>query len=424
MSEKSYQMRSRRTLPIVLSRMAESPVTLLEGPRSVGKSTLLREVVAACGGHLLDLDDLTTREAVAAQPSLFVSGTQPVCIDEYQKVPQVLDAIKAELNTDTRPGRFILAGSARHDSLPKAAESLTGRLTRVPVFPLSQGELTDAHEDFLERVLVDPSAVVTATLSTTSRSDYISKICKGGFPLSLAAPTAAARQRWIDDYVKLTLERDVRELSRLRQGRMLSSLLGRLAGQTAQVLNIDRAAGQIGLPPRTADSYTRLLEKVFLVYRLDAWGKTLTARSSALPKIHILDSGIAARLLRLTESKLATLNATVLTELGHLIETFAVGELLKQASWSDNVSGVGHWRTRDGDEVDLVVERDDGSVIGFEVKSGNRVGGDEFKGLRKLREATGDSFIAGFAVYLGERSYTHEDRLHVVPLDRLWTPTL
>jgi predicted AAA+ superfamily ATPase len=415
-------MRARRTLPIVLSRMAESPVTLLEGPRSVGKTTLLREVANACGGRLLDLDDLATREAVAAQPALFVSGIRPVCIDEYQKVPEVLNAIKAELNTDTRPGRFILAGSARHDSLPQAAESLTGRLTRVLVYPLSQGELADAHEDFLERVLIDPSTATTTALSTTTRNDYISRICRGGFPLSLSASTAAARQRWIDDYVKLTLERDVRELSRLRQGRMLGSLLGRLAGQTAQVLNIDRAANQIGLPARTADSYTSLLEKVFLVYRLDAWGRTLTKRSAALPKVHVLDSGIAARLLRLTESKLATLDPTALTELGHLIETFAVGELLKQASWADNVGGVGHWRTRDGDEVDLVVERDDGGVIGFEVKSGNRVGGDEFKGLRKLRDATGHNFIGGFAIYLGEHSYTHEDRLHVVPLDRLWAP--
>ena len=157
--------------------------------------------------------------------------------------------------------------------------------------------------------------------------------------------------------MKLTLERDVRELSRLRQGRLLGSLLDRLAGQTAQVLNVDRAAAQAGLPSRTADAYTTLLEKVFLVYRLDA-------------------------------------------------------------------CGLGHWRTRDGDEVDLVVERDDGGVIGFEMKSGSRVGGAEFKGLRKLREATGDNFVGGFAIYLGERSYTHEDRLHVMPLDRLWTTTL
>jgi predicted AAA+ superfamily ATPase len=402
--------------------MADDPVVLLEGPRTVGKSTLLKEVTTACGGRLLDLDDPATRDAVAADPARFVGGEQPVCIDEYQKAPLVLDAIKAELNKVTRPGRFVLTGSARHDALPPAAQALTGRLSRLPVYPLSQGELRNVRERFLDTVLRNPSEAVTGNVSATTRDDYISRLCCGGFPLALAASTDRARKRWIDEYVKLTLERDVRELSRLRQGHLLGTLLGRLAGQTAQVLNIEKAARDVGLDKATTDSYVSLLEKVFLIHRLPAGGKTLTARSAATPKIHVLDSGVAARLLRVTPEKLATLDPTAQTELGHLLETFAVGELLKQSSWNEDVAGVGHWRTHDHDEVDLVVELDDGGVVGFEVKAGGRVPGGELKPLKKLRDAVGRNFLGGFALYLGSRSYTYEARLHVVPLDRLWSP--
>jgi len=401
--------------------MNDDPVLLLEGPRSVGKSTLLREIAAAADGDVIDLDDPGVRDAVTADPALYVAGDRLVCIDEYQKAPIVLDAIKAELNRRTAPGRFVLAGSVRHDTLPAAAQALTGRLSRLQVFPLSQGELEGSHENFLSTALEDPTAVLTPTRSTTSRSDYIDRIVRGGFPLAVGASTPVARRRWIDEYLRLSLERDVRELSQLRQGHLLEGLLGRLAGQTAQVLNVEQAARAAGLDKTTTDSYISLLERVFLVHRLPAWGKTLTARSASSPKIHVVDAAIAARLLRLTPEKLATLDPTARTELGHLLETFTVGELLKQASWCADVTGSGHWRTHDHLEVDLVIELDDGGVIGFEVKSGSRVPGAELAALKKLRNAVGPNFRAGYALYLGDRAYTFDDRIHVLPLDRLWT---
>ncbi len=250
--------------------------------------------------------------------------------------------------------------------------------------------------------------------------EYIERVTAGGFPLALAR-RASARGRWFDDYVGLTLERDVTEVSKIRQRERLPSLLQRLAGQTGQVLNVATAAQAARMDSETSESYLRLLEVVFLVQRLPAWGTTLRARAASKPKLHVVDSGVAARLLRLTPSKLARLHATSLQQFGHLLETFAVSEAIKQVSWLDGIAGYGHWRTYDGDEVDLVVERDDGSLIAIEVKAGSRVPGSEFKGLRKLREATGDAFTASVVLYLGQRSYTYEDRLHVMPVDRLWT---
>ncbi len=413
---------SRRLVELVLERFREESVLLLQGPRSVGKSTLLQEIASRIGADVVDLDDVATRDAVAADPAMFVSGPGPVCIDEYQHVPLVLDAVKAELNRDGRPGRFILTGSARHESLPAAAQALTGRLHRVPVYPFSQGELGEVRECFVSRVLDGNVEHLLGGSSVASRDEYIDRVVAGGFPIPLSRPTTTGRARWFDDYVRLTLERDVRDLARIEQAAVMPRLLERLAGQTAQVLNLSRAAQDLKISERTADNYLRLLEAVFLVHRLPAWGTTLTSRSSSRPKIHVVDSGIAARLLRLSADRLASRDPSALTEFGHLLETFVVGEILKQVSWVDGVSGVGHWRTRDGDEVDVVLDLDDGGVVAFEVKAAQRVGTKELGPLRKLRDALGPAFLAGIALHLGERSYTAEDRIHVVPVDRLWSP--
>lgn len=422
MSARSGNMVPRRLVPVVTERMGDDPVVLLEGPRSVGKSTLLRGLAKGIDATLLDLDDPATRDPVAADPGAFISGPRPVCVDEYQKVPIILDAIKAELNRDNRPGRFVLTGSTRHDSLPAAAQALTGRLSRLTVYPLSQVELTGTDVALLEQLFADPAAAVAASpTSMTGREAYIERIVAGGFPLALARSTPAARYRWFDEYVELTLERDVRGLSRIRQGDRLPQLLRRLAGQTAQVLNVNRAGRDAGLDHTTAEAYTRLLEAVFLLNRLPAWGKTLNARTAATPKLHVVDSGVAARLLRLTPEKLLRRDATALTEFGHLLETFVVGELAKQTSWMAGLAGSGHWRTRDGDEVDFVLERDDGAILAFEVKAAGRVPGDDFKPLRRLRTAVGDALVAGVVFYTGTRSYNAEDRLYVMPIDRLWT---
>ena len=201
----------------------------------------------------------------------------------------------------------------------------------------------------------------------------------------------ADRARWFDDYVELIIERDVLELTRVHQRRQLPLLLRQLAGQTAQVLNVANAARAVGMERSTAESYTKLLETVFLVYQLPAWGTTLGPRVGAAPKVHVVDSGLAARLLRLTEDKLGASTASALTEFGHLLETFVVGEVCKQLDWLDEPVARGHWRTHDGDEVDLVLEREDGKIAALGVKAASRVTARELRSLLKLRSKLGPS---------------------------------
>jgi predicted AAA+ superfamily ATPase len=346
-----------------------------------------------------------------------------LCVDEYQRVPEILDAIKARLNREgTRPGLAVLTGSTRQDALPRDAQSLTGRLHTVTIWPLSQGELAGEREDLLEALRADPAeAVAAAPASRTDRGEYVARVCAGGLPLA-ARRSEDGRNRWFDNYVRQSVERDALELAQVRQRQVLAELLAQLAAQTGQILNLQTAADSVRVDRKTAEARLRLLEDLFLVVRLPAWGKTLRARTGARPKVHVVDSGLAARLLRLNAAKLASLDPTALTEFGKLVETFAVGELRKQASWLDQPPTLGHWRTRDGVEVDLVVEFDDGQVLAFEVKASERAAGPATAGLRELRDLLGDRFIAGVVLTTGRRSYTYDDRIHVMPLDRLWRP--
>ena len=409
----------RRALGLVLARLAEEPVVALQGPRTVGKSTLLREVAHRHGVEVIDLDEPAVRDAVAADPATFTAGAPPVCIDEFQKAPIVLDAIKAELNRRLEPGRFVITGSTRFDAMPRAAQALTGRIHVIDLLPFSQGEIDGRVEDFLAVAMRAPGTLGDSPRSATTRRDYIERICRGGLPLAVARADES-RNRWIDDYVGVSLARDVTELARIRQGALLPALLRRLAGQTAQVLNVAAAARAAGLEPRTAETYTKLLEDLFLVRRLGAWGRTLRARTAAAPKVHVLDSAVAARLGGLSPARLERLDPAALSEFGHLLETFVVGELLKQASWHSDIATAGHWRTHDGHEVDLVIEHHDGAVTAFEVKSTTRVTSRDARGLRALRDTLGDAFNMGFVLHTGELTYRLDDRIIVTPIDQLW----
>ena len=384
---------------------------------------MLRGFAEAVGGSVIDLDGVEVREAVQGNLAATVGVGAPVCIDEYQRVPDVLDALKARLNREgSLPGSAVVTGSTRQDALPVTSQALTGRLHSLVIWPLSQGELGGVRENLLEVLSGDVGAVVQAVpASATTRSEYVDRVCSGGMPLALRR-SGAARSRWFDDFVRASVERDVVELSKIRERQALADLLGYVAGQTGQLLNVTAAAEKIGVSRPTAEAHVRLLEDLFLIVRLPAWGKTLRSRVNAKPKVHVVDSGLAARLLRLTPDRLTGIDPTSLTDFGHLLETFVVGELRKQASWLDEPVALGHWRTSDGAEVDLVVEYDDGRVVAFEVKASERAPGKDFRGLAQLRDLLGARFIGGIVLTTGSRSYTYEDRLHVMPIDRLWTP--
>ena len=401
--------------------MEEIPVVLVQGPRSVGKTTLLRSLAASFSVEMIDLDDPATRTFARLDPRILVTGPRPVLIDEYQHVPGLLAAIKNQLNQDGSPGQFVLTGSTVSDTVrPDLSRFLTGRLYRLPLYPFSQGEAASVRENLVDRLFTDPASLHDGYRSATAREQYVQRVVQGGFPPTRPMSTAG-RQRWYDNYVELCLERIRDELSNVRDPAGLRRMFHRLASQTGQVLNVTSAGDAAGLKQKTAHTYTGLLESSFLISRLPAWRTTLRARATKHPKLHIVDSGLAARLLGLSEDRLARRDGTALQQFGHLLETFTVGEILKQVSWMDHTPTVGHWRTRGGLEVDLVVEQSDGSVLAFEIKAAGGWQPRSGRGLRTLRDELGDRFKAGVALHTGEWATHPEDRIHAIPIDRLWT---
>lgn len=238
--------------------------------------------------------------------------------------------------------------------------------------------------------------------------------------MALRRPPGRSRSRWFANYIDLVVDKDVMDISRVRQREMLPRLLAQLAARSGQVLNIAAAAGAVGMDRSSGENYVKLLEAVFLIHRLPAWGTTLGSRVVKHPKVHMVDSGVMAWLLNLTPQKIAQSDPSILTEYGHLLETFAVGEILKQVSWSDAPATTGYFRTESGEEVDLVIERDDGQVIAFEIKAGSRVSGEDLRGLRFLKDRLGSRLQAAVILYTGDYAYRDNGWIQIRPLSHLW----
>lgn len=419
MSQILFAEVGRRLEQLAVERLAAAPVVVIHGPRTGGKSTVLRRIAAAQGAMLVNLDEPAVRAAAAADPGLYTSLEGLVLIDEYQQVPMLLDAVKAAVDRDFRPGRFLITGSTNYATIPRASQSLTGRAEVLTLWPMSQGEISGTGESFTETLLAEPGFWQGVT-SHATREEYAARVLGGGMPVALRRGSELERRRWFAAYTDLVMARDVLDLRAIRQREALPKLLRALVGQTGQLLNVAKAAERAGLSRAVGIDYVQLLEAVFLVRRLGAWGRTLNSRANASPKLHALDSGVGGWLMGLGADRLARRDPTSLEQFGHLLETFAVHEVLKQADWLAEPPAAGHYRTKDDAEVDLVLERFDGGVCGIEVKAGTVIGARDCRGLVGLRERLGSSFLGGVVLHLGDRGYRLGDRLFAVPLDRLW----
>lgn len=410
----------RRALETVRARLGTAPVVAIGGPRSVGKSTLLSALAAEVSRPVVDLDDPATRRAVSSDPSRFLDAPRPVLVDEYARVPELVDVVKQLLNRDGSPGQFVLAGSTRYGSVPAIAQSLTGRADVVPLWPLSQGEIASTREVFVERLVARRAPDLGDVAD--DRASYTGRVIAGGMPMALRLPTQAARSRWFDQYLALTLVKDVAEIAKVRRRVVLPRLTAAVAARTGQLLNVADVARDLGLDRSTTEDYLRLLEAVFLHHVLPAWGTTLGARAAATPKVYFLDTGLASRLLRVTPEKLLAARPSALQQFGRLLETFVVNELCKQVHWLDEPVDIGHWRTHDGAEVDLVLERTDGSVLAFEVKAAPDVRAEDLRGIKALARRLGPDQVTGIVLYTGRHGYRIDTGIFAVPIARLWAP--
>lgn len=406
--------RPRRLAGPIEDALADTPVVVVAGPRQAGKSTLAEHVVAGHAGTWLSLDDAATLDAARTDPVGFVAGrTGLTGIDEAQRVPELLLAVKAQVDRDRRPGRFLLTGSTRLLGAPGLADSLAGRMEALTLWPFTQAELTDPGGS---TGLIDAAFggdLAGPRLPTAARADVMARAVRGGY-LPALARTDRRRTAWYDSYVSGVIDREVRAVTEATYLRELPRLLRLVASRTSGELNITDVARDLGLSRPTTDSYLAHLEAVFLVQTVPAWSTNLTARVVQRPKVGLTDTGLAARLLggRLsTDDHLA----------GRLVETFVTNEVRAQAEWSLTRPQLFHYRDRDGGEVDLVLESGDGRVVGIEVKAGATVRAEDLRGLRLLERRLGDDFAAGVVLCTGPGPVHLGGRLWTVPMSALWS---
>ncbi|MFC5831703.1 ATP-binding protein [Nonomuraea insulae] len=394
-------------------------VVIINGPRQSGKTTLLRQLEACRGGTYLILDDRTLRAAAHADPEAFVAdGPKPMMIDGIQRGgDDLVLAIKEVVDRSPTRGQFVLAGSTRFLATPSLSESLVGRAGILEVWPFAQHELVGGDTSFLVRAFEEPESFRATAQSSHSRTDYFDLIVRGFYPEAMAMRSEHARAEWYSAYVQGIIDTDIREMAKIDEPSNLRQLLRLTAAATAQELNLVKTASDLGLHRTTVSRYLGLLETVFLVKPLPAWSRNLNARAVRRPKLHITDTGLAAHLLSVDAEGLG---ARVAPARGALVETFIANELAKQATWSPFRTNLYHWRVSQGAEVDMVVERTNGRVIGVEAKATDAVDLGDFKGLSTLRDSLGDQFVHGFVLYTGRRSLAFGDRLTALPISALW----
>lgn len=401
----------------LLRALADTPVLFLRGARQTGKSTLMRWLAASqYPARYLTFDDAAVLAAAKHDPPGFVrSLAGPVVIDEAQRVPELFPAIKIAVDTDARPGRFLLTGSADILHLPRISESLAGRMEIFTLWPLSQGELAGATERFLD--LLFASEPRFPEPAPEPRSAILARMFQGGYPAAVRRPSEARRKAWMASYVTAVLQRDVRDISQVEDLTALPRLLALLASRAGSLLNFADLTRGLSIPQSTLKRYFALLETTFLVRLVPAWSASLGKRLVKSPKVYLNDTGLMCYLLGLSEDRL--LEAPML--LGPLVENFAAMELIKQSGWSQVRAELFHFRTPAGHEVDFVVENDSGEIAGIEVKSSATVAPSDFKGLARLAELSGGRFRCGVVLYLGDHCLAFGERLFALPLSTLWT---
>src|SRR5580658_7698912 len=392
--------------------LKDTPVVLVTGPRQCGKTTLVR-TIAAAGREFLTMDDDTVLASARADPAGLVRSLRKATIDEVQRTPDLLRAIKMSVDEDRRPGRFLLTGSANLLAVPLVSESLAGRMEIVNLLPLSQAEIHGRRPGFLQAAFEGKAGRCGEAM--TGRQ-LVDAVLTGGYPEMLRRKQLERRRAWARDYVRAIVQRDVRDIAEVKKLAQMPRLLQVLAHYSGQLTNFTEIGGQVGFDDKTTRKYIGILEQLYLVRRLEPWFRNRLKRLVKTPKLHFLDSGLLAALLTVTPERIR-LDRGIF---GRLLETFVYTELLKQIAWTGNTCALYHFRDKDQVEVDFVVEDDAGSVVGIEVKASATVITSDFKGLRKLAEACGADFRSGLVLYDGDRSVPFGDRLFAAPLACLW----
>jgi predicted AAA+ superfamily ATPase len=398
----------------VADALKDTPIVVIQGARQVGKSTLAAQFATGRSSVTATLDDELTRAAAADDPVSFLeqAGDGLLVIDEVQRSPGLILPLKAAVDRDRRPGRFLLTGSADLLHVKGVGDSLAGRAESVELLPLSQGELVRRAqpEDFVAMVLAGGWPRASAALD-------VSLVTRGGYPEVIRRNDARAG-RWLDNYASRLAEHDARDLHQGGYADQVGRLMSLLAsGGMSEVVKA-RLARELTISESTVDAYLRMIRTMRLVVELPAWGRSPRSRVIHRSKLALTDTGLSAHLAGFTRAKAENLGGREF--LGSLVEQFVALELLKQRGWSSELFDLGHYRDQDGLEVDIVVELRDGRLIAIEVKSGQTITSRSWAGLQRFRERFADREVTAVVLHAGSQVTHLFGWLHVLPISTLW----
>lgn len=399
--------------PVLKAALADTPVVCVLGPRQVGKTTLVQRLEPKRG--YISFDDQNLLNAASNDPLGFVQGLpENVTLDEVQRVPELLPVIKMSVDQQRIPGRFLLTGSANLLLLPRVQESLAGRVEVIHLHPLSEMEKQGGKKSLLQTLL--SGSIKTRISSNTGVVQGVPEaVCQGGYPEPNTRGEAGAR-RWFRQYLNAIIQRDVQDIASVHKEDELVRLMELLALRTGNLLNVSNVSSDLGLDRETTEKYITILERLFLLRRLPAWHRNKAKRLIRTPKVHVVDSGLAAMLNRLTVGDWKSHGP----DFGAVLESFVVQQLICQAGWLGDDLIFSHYRDKEKVEVDLVVEQGR-NVWGVEVKRAATLKKKDGVGLRKLAAQAGRQFRGGILLYSGTSCLPIDvENCFAVPLGKLW----
>lgn len=405
----------RRIEPRIAEALLDTPVVLLAGPRQAGKTTLVRQIAAHRGLRYLTMDDELTVLSAHEDPAGMIRGLDKAVIDEIQRAPQLLLAIKKSIDEDRRPGRFLLTGSANLMALPTVADSLAGRMETLSLLPLSQSEIEtrSGSANWIDCAFAGQLLKVDRL---ALGSDLVERVLRGGYPEALSRETTRRRVAWARQYIEALIQRDVRDVAGIDKLDQLPRFLRALAQMAGQMCNYTQLGGQLGLDSKTVARYIGVFEQMYLLKRIDVWARNRLNRVVKTPKLQFLDSGLLAALLDLTTEEVSRDR----TRFGSVLETFVYGELLKYTTTTDGDYRLLYYRDADKFEVDIVIENAAGQLLGIEVKATATVKEGDLRGLKKLAALAGGQFKMGVLLYDGAETMPLGENLWAAPLSTLW----
>lgn len=408
-------MIQRKIKTKLLEALTDSPVVLIHGARQTGKSTLVKHIAENdYPAKYLTFDDAAVLSAAQSNPQEFIPAYEDnLVIDEVQRVPEIFLAIKSFVDRNRKAGKFILTGSANVLLLPKVSESLAGRIEIINLFPLSQNEINNTNYNLIDKLFendFDPA------LKAPKKNNLTTKILTGGFPEMLARKERKRQDAWFKSYITTILQRDVRDIANIEKLSELPRLLGLFASRAGTLLNFAELSRSSAIPQTTLKRYITLLEAIFMIYLLPAWSGNLSKRLIKTPKLYLNDTGLLSHLTGFESERV--FSEPLLW--GRLLENFVLNELLKQASWSKFNLSLYHFRSASGQEIDFVIERNNGKLAAVEVKATAKINASDFNNIKIFADETGSKFLKGIVLYTGKEVIPFAKNMFALPIEALW----